>query len=77
MSSCEVHYNIPVRSRTGCCIAGTAEQQVGGGVEGGGSYIPCDPVYPPEVGYLGSLAMLHPVGANYTPPTIALHVVQC
>ena len=27
----------------------------------GGSYIPCDPVYPPEVGYLGSLAMLHPV----------------
>ena len=33
-------------------------------MEDGGSYIPCDPVYPPEVGYLGSLAMLHPVGSS-------------
>ena len=28
VSSCELHYNIPVRSRTGCCIAGTAEQEM-------------------------------------------------
>ena len=31
----------------------------------GGSYIPWDPMYPPEVGYLGSLAMLHPMGVKY------------
>ena len=24
----------------------------------------CDPVYPPEVGYLGSLAMLHPMRSS-------------
>ena len=35
----------------------------GGGVEGGGSYIPCDPVYPPEVGYLGSHGLWYPVGS--------------
>ena len=29
VSSCELHYNIPVRSRTGCCIAGTAVQHTG------------------------------------------------
>ena len=25
------------------------------------SHLPCDPVYPPEVGYLGSLAMWYPL----------------
>ena len=49
----------------------------GGGVEDGGSYIPCDPVYPPEVGYLGSLAMWYPVELTTVLLRIALHVVQC
>ena len=33
----------------------------GGEVEDGGSYIPCEPVYPPEVGYLGSHGLWYPM----------------
>ena len=67
MFSCEVHYNIPVRRRT-CllycryCIAGDETRYM--------ILHTLDPMYPPEVGYLGSLAMWYPVGANSTPPTI-------
>ena len=43
----------------------------------GGSYIPWDPMYPPEVGYLGSHGLWYPMDVTTVLLRIALHVVQC